>query len=130
MVWRNNSQRRQYAGQGNMAKPLLSIGKLRHRITIQTYTASKNSFGEEIKLWTDYARVSASIEPLSGKELFTAQQLHAETTTQIIIRYLEGMNTSMRILFGTKVYDILHISNKEERNIAVYLLCKENGEVV
>ncbi|HEY9059339.1 MULTISPECIES: phage head closure protein [Pseudobacteroides] len=130
MAWRNNNQRRQYAGQGNMVKPLLSIGKLRHRITIQSYSTIKNSFGEEVKVWTDYAVVSASVEPMSGKELFTAQQLHAETTTQIILRYLGGLNTSMRVLFNNKIYDILHVSNKEERNIAIYLLCKENGEVV
>lgn len=130
MAWRNNNQRRQYAGQGNMVKPLLSIGKLRHRITIQAYTTIKNSFGEEVKVWADYAVVSASVEPMSGKELFTAQQLHAEATTQIIIRYLGGLNTSMRVVFNNKIYDILYVSNKEERNIAIYLLCKENGEVV
>ncbi|GEM_PF-93484 len=130
MAWRNSNQRRQYAGQGNMVKPLLTIGKLRHRITIQTYTTSKNSFGEEIKVWSDFVEVSASVEPLSGKELFTAQQLHAETTTQIIIRYLDELDTSMRVVFGVKIFDILHVSNKEERNVAMYLLCKENGEVV
>lgn len=130
MAWRNNNQKRQYAGQGNMAKPLLSIGRLRHRMTIQDYVASKNSFGEETKVWNDFTEVSASVEPLSGKELFAAQQLHAETTTMIIMRYCEGVNTSMRVLFKGRRYDILHVSNKEERNIAMYLLCKEHGEVI
>ena len=128
MAW--NNQKRQYVGQGNMAKPLLSIGKLRHRITLQDYVSSKNSFGEESKVWSDFAEVSASVEPLSGKELFAAQQLHAETTTQIIIRYIEGLNTKMRVIFKSKEYDILHISNKGERNVAMYLLCKEHEEVV
>jgi len=130
VAWKNNNQRRQYVGQGNMVKPLFTIGKLRHRVTIQSYTATKNNFGEEIRVWNKFAEVSASIEPLSGKELFTAQQLHAEATTQMIIRYIQGLDTSMRVLFGTRIYDILHVSNKEERNIAMYLLCKENGEVV
>lgn len=130
MAWRNNNQKRQYAGQGNMVKPLLSIGKLRHRVNIQSYTTSKDSFGAEVKVWSDYANVSANVEPLSGKELFSAQQLHAETTTMITIRYCEGVNTSMKILFKGREYDILHVSNKDERNIAMYLLCKDNGEVV
>lgn len=130
MAWRNSNQRRQYAGQGNMAKPLLSIGRLRHRVTIQDYTSSRDSFGAETKEWNDFAIVSASVEPLSGKELFAAQQLHAETTTMIVMRYCEGLNTSMRVLFKSKEYDILHVSNKEERDIAMYLLCKEHGEVV
>lgn len=113
-----------------MAKPLISIGKLRNRVTIQDYTASKDSFGAETKVWSDYAEVSASVEPLSGKELYSAQQLHAETTTMITVRYLEGVNTRMRVLFKDKNFDILHVSNKEERNIAMYLLCKEHEEVV
>lgn len=128
MAW--NNQKRQYVGQSNMSKPLLSIGNLRHRIKLQTYITSKNSFGEERKVWSDFAEVSASVEPLSGKELFAAQQLHTESTVQIIIRHLEGVNTQMRVLFKEKTLDILHISNKEERNIALYLLCKEHEEVV
>ncbi len=128
MAW--NNQKRQYVGQGNMSKPLLSIGKLRHRIKLQTYISSKNSFGEERKVWNDFADVSASVEPLSGKELFAAQQLHAESTVQIIMRYVEGVNTQMRVMFKEKNLDILHVSNKDERNIALYLLCKEHEEVV
>ncbi|MCX7749166.1 MAG: phage head closure protein [Clostridia bacterium] len=128
MAW--NNQKRQYVGQGSMAKPLLSIGKLRHRIKLQTYISSKNSFGEERKVWSEFAEVSASVAPLSGKELFAAQQLHAESTVQINIRYIDGVNTQMRVLFKERNLDILHVSNKDERNIALYLLCKEHEEVV
>lgn len=115
-------------GKKDMLKNMIQIGSLRHRITIQEFSTSKDSFGAEVKTWRDFAKVSASIKPLSGKELFNVQQLHAEATVKVVIRYIEGLNTSMRLLFKDMVYDILSISNIEERNISQHLLCKERKE--
>lgn len=126
MAW--NNRKRNYGGQGYTSKPTINSGMLRHRITLQDYASSKDSMGAEVKSWNNYAEVWASVEPLSGKELYKAQQIHAETTTRIIIRYLNGVNTKMRAVFKDREYDILHILNKEERNTAMYLLCKDRDK--
>ena len=50
----------------------MKIGKLRHKVTIQEYTATRDSFGAEVQAWVDKASVFAGITPVSGKEYFTA----------------------------------------------------------
>lgn len=100
------------------------IGKLRHRVTIQTYSESTNSYGETSKSWSDQATVWASVEPLSGRELEYAQQVHAQTTTKIVMRW-RSISTKQRISFNGQTYEILSVLNPEERNIKAVCLCVE-----
>ncbi len=103
----------------------MKIGKLRHKITIQEYIATRDSFGAEVQTWTDKASAFASITPVSGKEYFATQQWNAEVTTKITMRYLQGITPKMRVLFGSRIFEILSVLNFEERNIELNLMCKE-----
>lgn len=103
----------------------MKIGKLRHRITIQEYTVSQDSYGAGIESWADRATAYASVSPISGKELYTAQQLHAEVTTKITMRYMDGITPKMRVFFNSRSFEILSVLNFEERNVELNLLCKE-----
>lgn len=103
----------------------IAIGEMRHRITIQILSASKDSFQQEIKGWTNFETVWAKIEPLSGREFFEAQQMNAEITHRITMRYMKGLNPKMRIMYGERIFDIKTILNIEEKNIELQILCKE-----
>ena len=106
------------------------IGNLRHRITLQKPVITRDSIGQELEEWQDVATVWASIEPLSGKEYFNAQQTNSEVTTKITLRYLLGVTSQMRIIFQKHTYNILSVINFEERNIYLQLLCSEKvGDV-
>ena len=101
------------------------IGNLRHRITLQKPVIIRDSIGQELEGWQDVATVWASIEPLSGKEYFNAQQTNSEVSTKITIRYLESITPFMRVFFHKHTYNILSVINFEERNIYLQLLCSE-----
>jgi len=110
----------------------VKIGELRNRITLQEYTISKDSFGAETETWSDVAQVWASIEPLSGREYFAAQQINAQISTKVTIRYRAGIKPTMRVLFGNRVYGILSVINTGEKNRELILMCKEvleNGQI-
>ncbi len=94
----------------------MKVGRLRHRIVLQQRADAENASGEVIPTWTDLARVWASIEPVSGREYFAAQQVSAEITARITIRYRSGVNAAGRVLHQTNqsdspaeydVYDII-----------------------
>lgn len=104
----------------------MSIGDLRHRITIQKYVATRDSFGGEIQTWQDVAKVWASIEPISGKEYFSSQQVNAEVNTRITIRHLEVITPKMRVVFKDRSFDILSVINIKEKKKELHLMCKEN----
>lgn len=104
---------------------MMKIGKLRHRITLQEYIATRDSFGAEVEAWVDIGTVWASIEPLSGREFFAAQQVNAEVSTKITLRYRTGIKPEMRVLFAGRVFEIVSVINLEEKNIQLVLMCEE-----
>jgi SPP1 family predicted phage head-tail adaptor len=104
---------------------VMNIGKLCHRITIQKSTPARDSFGAEIEDWTDFAAVWANIEPINGREYFSAKQVNAEITTKIVIRYKEDITSQMRVLFADKIYEIISVICPEEKHTELLLMCKE-----
>lgn len=104
---------------------MIEIGKLRQRITIQQLSKSRDTYGATKKGWTSFATCWAAVEPLSGKEFWNAQQIAAEITTRVRIRYREGVKPTMRILFGSRILEIKGITNPEERKKELQILCSE-----
>lgn len=104
----------------------MNIGALRHRLTFKSTNTTADSFGEVSESpTTTVATVWGSINPLSGRELLQAQQVQAEVTHRVRIRYRSGLDPSMQIVFGTRTFDIVSIINLEERDREIEILCKE-----
>jgi SPP1 family predicted phage head-tail adaptor len=106
----------------------MRAGRLRHRITLQQLVAGspqQKATGEPDESWVDYLETWASVEPLSGRELFAAQEHHSEITTRIRVRYRAGITAKMRVVFGQGIYNIHAILNREMRNIELELLCSQ-----
>lgn len=86
----------------------IRAGKLRHLVTIQAPSETRDACGGEIPNgWTDFATVWASVEPLQGREYLAAAGVEARATTRIRIRYLAGVTAAMRVVFEDKVYQLV-----------------------
>ena len=94
----------------------MEIGALRHRITFQELTTTINENGFEVETWEDYKTVWAAAGNLHGREYYAAAAVQAENTVKFTIRYLPDINTSMRILFRGKQYNINAIDNIKYQN--------------
>lgn len=105
----------------------MRAGKLRHRVTIQENNPTRDSDGAELDNWENVATVWAAVIPLSGQEQFVidSDQLVAQATTRIEIRYRSGLNSKMRVTWGNHVYDIQTILEVESARRELHLLCKE-----
>lgn len=103
---------------------IMGAGALRHFVELQKPTASQDDFGEELQSWSGYAKVWASIEPLKGRELFAAQQISAETTIRVRLRYVADVASGHRVVYGTRILEINSIANPDERNKDLELMCK------
>lgn len=89
----------------------MEIASLNKRITIQELKLSINENGFEIEELIDYKRVWAGVSNLHGREYFDAAAIQMENTVKFTIRYLPGIDTSMRIVFQDKNYNITSIDN-------------------
>lgn len=105
---------------------VMKIGKLRQRVAIQNFIATRDSFGAEVPAWTDVATVWASVTPVSGKEYFASGQVNAEVSTKITLRYRSGITPKMRAVFEDRTFEIISVLNFEERDIELNLMCKES----
>lgn len=85
----------------------MRAGNLRHRVTIQAPGQTQDpDSGAMVKTWTDVATVWASAEPLSARDFIAASAAQSEITARIVIRYRSGINSTMRVRHGGRVYDI------------------------
>ena len=79
----------------------MRAGKLRHKITIQSYTDTANDFGEVSKGWSDLASVWAFVRPLRGNESYYNKQVAPEMTHEIRMRYRSDIQPNYRINFNS-----------------------------
>jgi SPP1 family predicted phage head-tail adaptor len=99
--------------------------ELNKRITIESLSLAKNDSGGAVETWSTFATVWASIEPRLGGERFFAQRIEENISHIIKIRYLSGLETSMRVRFGSRTFQIKSAINQHEDNKLLYLLTME-----
>ena len=103
----------------------MNPGKLRHLITIQARTKRQNEYGEVVEEWQTVAKAWAQIKPIKSSEYFAVFKEHTEVTHRIIIRYIDRLNFSMRILHKGRVFEVVGLRNFFERNEYLEIFAKE-----
>lgn len=105
----------------------MQSGQLRHRVSIQHLSGSvSDGVGNVRQTWTDvYTDIPASIEPIASRELYAAEKTETKNSHKITIRYMDGINSKMRVVFGSRMFNIDGILNKDERNISLEMVCAE-----
>ena len=108
----------------------MRAGRMRHPIKVQrATTTSTNAYGEPTLGWLNLFSSWAQITPLTGRELFAAQQVNSETTHGVRMRHNPGETVTPkdRITFndGNTILNIIQIMNVDERDRELELLCKE-----
>lgn len=85
----------------------MKISQLRHRITIQRPTGAQDACGTpEAAGWEDVANVWANVRHQSGAESIKAGADVSIVRASIRLRWREGLNAGMRVLYAGGVYDI------------------------
>ena len=103
----------------------MRAGTLRHRVTLQTNAPIRQTDGSMEDSWADVVTVWGSVEPLTGRERFRADQLESEVDVRIRIRYRSGVSAQMRVKFGSRYYLIEAPIDPLERHREIELLCRE-----
>ena len=103
----------------------LAAGRLDKRVTLQSATRARDNHGQSIEPWSDVATVWASVGPLRGREFFAAQQVSAETTHKVTVRYRASVNPKWRVKWGTRIFRIESVMDPQERHERIELMCVE-----
>jgi len=101
----------------------MRAGELNRQITLQNKTIV-NDHGDATEAWQDVATVWAAVITTGGGEFYAAQRLNAETSVLFKIRY-RAVDTTMRIKYGDRFFDILSINDVDAKHEELQLSCKE-----
>lgn len=106
-------------------------GDFRHRIKFQTRVLTQDpSTGALTQSWVDYFTCWALIEPVTGKEIIAAGAVQSSITHAIATRWRTEFaapigDDTLRILYGTRTFNINAVINESERNHVVTVLAEE-----
>ena len=108
----------------------LRAGQLNRRITLQRQSNAQDSYGGPVRTWLNVATIWADIQPLTGRELESAQRMASEVSHQIVVRYQAifadtRQVAGYRALYRSRIFNIHAALNDEERNVLVTLLASE-----
>jgi SPP1 family predicted phage head-tail adaptor len=103
----------------------MTIGEMRHRITIQRIAITTNENGYEVESPEVVNEVWAKVSNLHGSEFFAAKAVQSANTVKFTIRYISGLDQSMQIIFQDKGYNITSIDNIKYRNEYIEIRAKE-----
>ncbi len=101
----------------------MRAGRLRHTVTLQSKSVSRDAVGGESITWSTFATVPAEVQPLSGREYVAMRQAQADVSVRVRMRYLSGVNPAMRVQHGSAVYDFLEVIDVAGRARELELLC-------
>ena len=108
----------------------MQAGQLSKTIVLQRRDMQRDSHGAQVAVWSDVAELRAAIMPLSGRQALVAQAFNAQLTHQILVRYSPLFADplelpKLRIVAGTRIFNIHAAINEEERNRQVTLMVFE-----
>ena len=88
----------------------MNSGKLRHRITIQTYAETLSDDGGTTRAWSTYAQRWAAWKQVAGTELENdSEAVEGRINHQFRIRKTDDVTQDMRITYDTRTFNITSV---------------------
>jgi len=106
-----------------------AVGKSRNKITIQNTDLTTDSHGGYTTGRSTYVTAFANIKPKGGRQIFnesTGERVQNPHTYEFVIRYRSGITETMRILFGSRTFDIIKIDDENDYNNYITITATEN----
>ena len=103
----------------------MRAGQLNDRLEIQTRTLARDGYGDMLPTWTTVATRWGKIDPQSAGEVQFAGQPTPVIVVNITLRYFDGLTDMYRLKKGTRIFYILGVINKDEKQRAHLCFCRE-----
>ena len=98
-------------------------GQLDRRITIQTFSETTDTFGQEVKSFSTLAQVWANVVEKVGREGEDGEMIAATKKVEFIIRYRTDVDEEMRIVYNNNTYKIQAIQSADARKAFLKIVC-------
>lgn len=104
----------------------MRAGRLNQRITIQSPATGQDEYGSPLTGWTDFAvNIPAEVLDVTGREFMASAAVLNAVETKFMIRHLDGVNPSMRVLWNGNAYNIQAVLGTDRRSLL--LMCERGA---
>jgi SPP1 family predicted phage head-tail adaptor len=98
---------------------------MRHRVTVQQLSHSRDALGQESEDWTAVATRWAFVEPLRGAENYQRSGETTQIDYKVTLRHEEGLvTTERRLVYGALILDIESVINIHEKDHTIEVMCR------
>lgn len=104
-----------------------TIGNLRRRVTLESQARAADGGGGVTLTWSPLADVWAEISNLGGGESFIAEGLQGKVSHQIIIRRRTDVVPAMRVRFGSRLFVIEAVLDRDGADPHLRILAEERN---
>jgi len=98
--------------------------RLNKKISIQKKSVSGKGI-DRGESWAVFCSDWASIRPISASEIIKSDREEMDISHRIKIRYRSGITSDMKIVYGSREFDIHSVININEANREIELLATE-----
>lgn len=104
----------------------MHAGRLRCRITLERPVETAAPSGAPALRWERVGRFWAAVEPIRGREYFSANQIRDEVDAKITLRYMQGIEVTpcMRIRHQETLYNIQSVIDVKSAHRTLELMCQ------
>ena len=103
----------------------LRVGAMRERVTIQRIEETVDEIGQTNRSWVDvYTGEPARYEPISGGETLRGKQVEAGVVAVFTIHARDGIESTMRVQHGSKLYGIAYVNQVDGGSRYIELRCQ------
>ena len=95
----------------------MNIGRLDRKIVIESPSDLQNALGEYYSSWSTYYTCFASVSRFGGTEKLEAGKTTATNKVRFKIRFFDGINEDMRVLYKGRYYDIIEIQELDREGL-------------
>lgn len=107
---------------------MIPAGRMRHRVAVQSPSATVDSYGQETITWTTVSTVWSEMIGRGGGTQATVNKGQVTLGHTVRIRYasaLASMDETWRLLLGARVLEISSITNVDYLNEILEITCSE-----
>ena len=103
----------------------MRAGRLDCWVQLKHPVETLDGYGDPVKTWALADAAWAGIEPLKGREFFEAQQVNAELTVRVVLRYRTDVASTWRVEHEGHTYEVTAPPLHNRRNDETLLMCRE-----
>jgi len=106
----------------------MRIGRLRHRIQVQSATETRDATGGTSRNWVLLATRWGSVEPIVGRERVLSAQVASDVTHRIRMREYAGLGPSMRLVKDAQIFALESVLDIRTLGAEYEIMARETTE--